>query len=59
MSNKSNTEYLHDEGVLNKSDLSTEHVEAIDSLSKLEVEQLKSIHDNANKDKDQPVGIFV
>lgn len=53
----SNTDYLHEAGVVNKADLSDEHKQAIDSLSKEEVEQLKSIHNNANKGKDQPVGI--
>ncbi len=54
-----NTEHLHQEGVLNKDELSAEHAEAIDSLSKEEVEQLKSMHQNANKGKDKPVGIMV
>ena len=56
--NKSNTDLLHDAGVVNKADLSEEHTQAIDSLSKEEIEQLKSIHNNANKDKDKPVGII-
>ncbi|GLX80043.1 hypothetical protein tinsulaeT_33830 [Thalassotalea insulae] len=54
-----NTEHLHQEGVLNKDDLSAEHTEAIDSLSKEEVEQLKSMNKNANKGKDKPVGIAI
>ena len=57
--NKSNTEDLHECGAINKDDLSDEHTQAIESLSKEEVEQLKSIHKNANKGKDRPVGIFV
>lgn len=56
--NKSNTEHLHEEGLVNKTDLSEEHVKAIDSLSKEEVAQLKSIHKNANKNCDKPVGII-
>jgi hypothetical protein len=56
--NKSNTDLLHEAGVVNKADLSDEHIEAIDSLSKEEIEQLKSIHKNANIGKDRPVGII-
>lgn len=56
--NKSNTDHLHDEGLVNKTDLSDDHVKAIDSLSQAEVEQLKSIHKSANKDSDNPVGII-
>ncbi|GAA6205837.1 hypothetical protein [Thalassotalea sp. SU-HH00458] len=56
--NKSNTEHLHEEGVVNKAELSDEHVNAIDSLSAEEIEQIKSIHKNVNKDNDNPVGIF-
>jgi len=56
--NQSNTDHLHEEGVVNKADLTEEHVKAIDSLSKEEIEQLKSIHKNINKDKDNPVGVF-
>jgi hypothetical protein len=56
---KSNTDYLHECGAINKADLSDEHTQAIESLSKEEIEQLKSIHKNANKGKDRPVGIFV
>ncbi len=57
--NQSNTEHLHEAGIVNKADLSDEHVKAIDSLSKEEIEQLKSIHENANKDNDEPVGICI
>ncbi|NQZ88853.1 MAG: hypothetical protein HRT54_14865 [Colwellia sp.] len=57
--NKSNTEDLHECGAINKDDLSAEHTQAIESLSKEEIEQLKTIHKNANKDQDQPVGIIV
>jgi hypothetical protein len=55
--NESNTDHLHEAGVVNKADLSDEHIQAIDSLSKEEIEQLKSIHKNANKGKDHPVGV--
>jgi hypothetical protein len=55
--NKNNIDLLHEAGVVNKADLSDEHIDAINSLSKEEIEQLKSIHKNANKGKDRPVGI--
>jgi hypothetical protein len=58
MSNQNNIDHLHEEGVLNKADMSEEHVKAINSLSKEEIEQVKAIHKSANKDNDQPVGIF-
>ena len=57
--NKSNTDHLHEEGVLNKDDLSKEHAEAINSLSKEEIEQLKSMHGNVQDNTGKPVGIFV
>ena len=57
--NKTNTDHLHDAGIINKPELSDEHIKAIDSLSKEEVEQLKSIHKSANKDNDNPVGIVI
>ena len=47
-----NVEQLHEAGALNKKELSEEHIKAINSLSQEEVEQLKSIHKNVNKDKD-------
>jgi hypothetical protein len=56
--NKSHTDHLHEAGVVNKADLSDEHIQAINSLSKEEIEQLKSIHKNANKGRDQPVGVI-
>lgn len=56
--NQSNTEHLHEAGIVNKADLSDEHVKAINSLSKEEIEQLKTLHDSANKDNDNPVGII-
>ncbi|MDO6428269.1 hypothetical protein Q4489_14710 [Thalassotalea sp. 1_MG-2023] len=49
MSTKSNTEHLHEEGVINKEELTKEHVKAIDGLSKDEVEQLKSINKSVKK----------
>lgn len=55
----SNTDLLHAEGVVNKADLSEEHIKAIDSLSAEEIEQIKSIHKSANKDSDKPVGVFI
>ncbi|WP_206484115.1 hypothetical protein [Thalassotalea sp. G2M2-11] len=58
-SNQSNTEHLHNEGVVNKAELTAEHIQAIDSLSAEEVDQLKAIHKNANKDNDTPVGIVI
>ncbi|MBA6348223.1 MULTISPECIES: hypothetical protein [unclassified Colwellia] len=57
--NKSNADHLHDAGVVNKAELSDEHLKAIDSLSKEEVAQLESIHKSANKGNDKPVGVIV
>jgi len=54
---QSNCEQLHSAGVVNIDDLSDEHVQAINSFSTVEIEQLKSAHKNANKGKDRPVGI--
>lgn len=56
--NKSNTEHLHEAGVINKADLDKENIEAIDSLSKEEIEHLKSIDKNMKKSNNS-VGVFL
>lgn len=56
--NKSNTEHLHEEGVINKDDLDDNHVKALDSLSKEEIESLKSIDKNMKKNNPS-VGIVL
>lgn len=53
----SNTEHLHNEGVINKEELHEEQVKAIDSLSNEEVEHLKAIGKKINKATGKPVGI--
>ena len=55
--NKSNTEHLHDEGVINKADLHEDHIKAIDQLSSEEVEHLKSISKKVESSSGKPVGI--
>lgn len=54
---KSNTEHLHEEGVINKDDLHEDHIKAIDQLSQEEVEHLKSISKKVKNGGGQPVGI--
>ncbi|MCO4823078.1 MAG: hypothetical protein KC469_13500 [Flavobacteriaceae bacterium] len=54
---KSNTDHLHEEGVINKADLTEEHIKSIDSLSKEEIEHLKSISKKVKNQSGQPVGI--
>jgi hypothetical protein len=56
--NKSNTENLHEAGIINKDDLDKEHIEAIDTLSQEEVDNLKSI-DKSMKKSNQGVGVFL
>jgi hypothetical protein len=57
MSNKSNTEHLHEAGVIDKSDISEEHQKAIDTLSKEEIENLKAI--DGNMKKSHGVGVML
>ena len=58
MTNKqSNTDHLHEEGVINKDDLHDDHVKAIDQLSSEEVEHLKSISKKVTSSTGKPVGI--
>jgi len=57
--NNDNVDQLHDAGALNKEELTDEHKKALNTLSQEEIEQLKSIHKSANKDDDNPVGIFL
>jgi len=59
MTQQSNTDHLHDEGMLNKDEMSAEQKKAVDSLSQEEVGHLKSMHQNANKNSGQPVGIII
>jgi len=59
MTQQSNTDHLHDEGMLNKDEMSAEQKKAVDSLSQEEVGHLKSMHKNANKNSGQPVGIII
>jgi len=59
MNKKDNVEQLHDCGALKKEELNDDHKKALNSLSQEEIEQLKSIHKSANKDDDNPVGIFL
>lgn len=54
---KSNTDHLHEEGVLNKDDLHDDHIKAIDMLPEEEVEHLKRINERVKKGSGQPVGI--
>jgi len=56
--NKSNTDHLHEAGVINKADLDKDHLEAIESLSKEEIENLKSI-DEKMKKTNSGVGVFL
>jgi hypothetical protein len=56
--NTTNTEHLHKAGIINKADLDKDNIEAIDSLSKEEVEHLKSIDKNMKK-VNKGVGIFL
>jgi len=46
---KSNCDHLHEAGVINKDDLDADHIKAVDSLSKEEIEQLKAIDENMKK----------
>ncbi|MFT5758404.1 MAG: hypothetical protein ACI9LM_003145 [Alteromonadaceae bacterium] len=55
--NKKNTDHLHDAGVINKADLSEEHSKAVNSLSKEEIEHLKSIDKNMKKTSGSGVGV--
>lgn len=56
---KSNTDHLHEEGIIKKEDLTQEHIESIDALSQEEIEQLKAISKKVNKDNKKGVGIFL
>lgn len=59
MDKKSNTEHLHEEGVLDKSELHEDQIKAIDSLTPQEVETLKSISKKHKKSGDKPVGVLL
>lgn len=56
---KSNTDHLHEEGVLNKDDLNEEQIKSIDSLNEEEVEHLKKINNKVNKGSSKPTGIML
>jgi len=55
---KSNTDQLHDAGIINKEELDDDHKKAVDSLSQEEVEHLKSIDKNMKK-VNSSVGVFL
>ena len=55
---KSNTDQLHEAGVLKKEDLHEDHVKAIEQLSQKEVEHLKTMNEKVQKDGAKPVGII-
>jgi|GEM_PF-1857931 len=66
MSNsKKNDEQLHEAGVIDKTQLHDDHINAINQLSAEEVKNLISIHQKLKKESDggdapeQPVGIFL
>ncbi|GHG01325.1 hypothetical protein [Thalassotalea marina] len=46
---QSHSDHLHAEGIINKDELTEEHLKAIDSLSKEEVEQIKKINKTIQK----------
>ena len=56
---KTNTEHLHEEGVINKDELDADQAKSIDSLSQEEIEHLKSISKKIKSDKAKPVGIML
>lgn len=54
---QSNSDHLHEEGVINKEDLHDDHIKAIDQLSSEEIEHLKSISKKVQTSSGKPVGI--
>ena len=56
---KSNTDHLHEEGVVNKDELHPDQIEAIDALSDEEVEQLKKVSKKVDANKSGGVGIYL
>ena len=54
---KSNTEQLHDAGIINKADLDADHIKALDGLSQEEVDNLKSIDSSMKKSSGPNVGV--
>jgi len=55
--NQTNTEHLHEAGIINKNGLDVGHKKALDSLSIEEIEHLKSIDKNMKNTSGSGVGI--